>query len=190
VEDKAIVTTDNADNQTNLDLAQEQYRAGQAAFERGEYRQSVEYLEKAVNLAGRYSALGGEAQIWLVTAYQAKGEQAEAIALCEQLENHPNLKTRKEGRRLLYILKAPELKRRPEWMTEIPDLSGVSDANTSKNTLSAYPPPTARSARPKPKADPEPIDLSQVDTKDNGFIWVALGAIGLVVGALVWLSQQ
>lgn len=184
------MATENADDLKNLNLAQEQYQAGKIAFERGEYRQSVEYLEKAVNLAGRYSALGGEAQIWLVTAYQAKGQQAEAIALCEQLENHPDLKTRKEGRRLLYILKAPELKRRPEWLSQIPDLSGVSDANTNNNNLSAYPPPTARPARPKPKTDLEPIDLTQVNTKDNGFVWVALGAIGLIVGALFWFSQQ
>ncbi|MEP0910048.1 hypothetical protein NDI45_03820 [Leptolyngbya sp. GB1-A1] len=174
----------------NTELAREQYQAGQAAFERGEYRRSVEFLEKAVNLAGQNSTLGGESQIWLVTAYQANGQQTEAIALCEQLQNHPNLKTRKEGSRLLYILKAPELKRREEWMTKIPDLSGVADAEEPNKAMSAYPAPTARPARPQPQAELEPIDLSQVDTKDNGFIWVALGVIGLILGGLVWLSQH
>ncbi|WP_088894359.1 hypothetical protein [Leptolyngbya ohadii] len=174
----------------NTELAREQYQAGKLAFENGEYRRSVEFLEKAVNLAGRNSTLGGESQIWLVTAYQANGQPQEAIALCEQLQTHPNLKTRKEGSRLLYILKAPELKRREEWMTKIPDLSGVTDAEEGNKSRSAYPPPASRPARPKPQTDLEPIDLSQVNTKDNGFVWVALGAIGLILGGLVWLSQH
>ena len=34
----------------------------------------------------------------------------------------------------------------------------------------------------------EPIDLSQVNTQDNQFIWVALGVIFLIIGGLIWLS--
>ncbi|MGA9380278.1 MAG: hypothetical protein WBV73_16055, partial [Phormidium sp.] len=33
---------------------------------------------------------------------------------------------------------------------------------------------------------PEPVDLSQVNTKDNRFIWVALIAIVLILSGLVW----
>jgi tetratricopeptide (TPR) repeat protein len=170
----------------SLELAKTQYQAGKRAFERGEYRQSVEHLEKAVSLANPNTQLGGEMQTWLVTAYQAAGQSTEAIALCEQLGKHPDLKTRKQGNRLLYILKAPKLKTRPEWLTEIPDLTALNDAQG--NQLSTRYQPSAPT-RSKPKPEPEPIDLSQVNTKDNRFVGVALAAIVLMAGMLLWLSR-
>ncbi|NJO43488.1 MAG: hypothetical protein HC769_22700 [Cyanobacteria bacterium CRU_2_1] len=180
------MTVDNADN---LELAEIQYQAGKDAFERGRYRQSVECLEKAVNLVGRSSRLGGEMQIWLVNAYQATGQSLEAIALCEELGKHPDLKTRKQSRRILYILKAPKLKTRPEWLTQIPDLSSLDDADADNQiAVRSRKETSKRPVRPRPRPEPEPIDLSQVNTKDNGFIWVALVAIGLAIGGLIWLS--
>lgn len=187
------MTTDdrekNHSEQDDLELARELYQAGRNAFERGSYRQSVEYLEEAVPLAGQNSPLGGEAQIWLVNAYSAAGRLPEAIGLCEQLERHPNLKTRKQSRRLLYILKAPQLKRRQEWLTQIPDLSNLSDSGSDKIVAARYTPSTTKRP-PRPKAEPEleEIDLSQVNTKDNWFLWVALIGIALTIGGLVWFS--
>ncbi|NEQ28041.1 MAG: hypothetical protein F6K28_55440, partial [Microcoleus sp. SIO2G3] len=96
-------------NTENLQVAQTQYQAGKTAFERGDYRQSVQALEKAVSLVARNTRVGGEMQFWLVTAYQAAEQQQEAIALCEQLTRHPDLQTRQQAKRLLYILKAPRL---------------------------------------------------------------------------------
>lgn len=169
-----------------LELARTLFQAGTLAFERGEYRQSIESLEKAVNLAGALSALGGEAQIWLVNAYQAAGRSLEAIALCERLETHPNFKVRQQSRRLVYILKAPQLQRRPEWMSQIPDLSQIDEAG-AENQLSGRSVGTSPPPRPRP-SEPELIDLSQVNTKENGFIWLALVAIGLLLGGLFWFS--
>lgn len=171
----------------NLELGRAQYQSGKAAFERGDYRQSVQCLEKAVNLTNRNSRLGGEIQIWLVTAYEAAEQREEAIALCEQLTRHPDLDTRKQGSQLLYILRAPRLKTRPEWLTQIPDLAALETSD--RNTKGAYTPPTQRSARAK-SVEPnlDPIDLSQVNTKDNRFIGIALIAIALIVTYLLWLS--
>jgi len=115
------------ENQESLELAKVQYQAGKEAFERGRYRQSVQHLEKAVSLVFHNSPLGGEIQIWLVTAYEAAGQMTEAIELCEKVAKHPDLDTRKQGSRLLYILKAPRLRTRPEWLTQIPDLSQLDD---------------------------------------------------------------
>jgi tetratricopeptide (TPR) repeat protein len=188
------VTTDDREptnaEQDDLELARELYRMGQNAFERGSYRQSVECLERAVSLAGADSPLGGEVQIWLVNAYSAADRTAEAIGLCEQLERHPNFKTRKQSRRLLYILKAPQLKRRQEWLTQIPDLSNIGE-NSDFNKVAAarYTPSTqSRSPRPKPEPELEDIDLSQVNTQDNRFVWVALIGIALTIGGLLWFS--
>jgi tetratricopeptide (TPR) repeat protein len=172
------------------DLAPDFYQLGRAAFESGRYRESVVALEKAVSLSGPYSALGGDIQIWLVNAYQATGQTPEAIALCEKLGNHPNLRTRKQSRRLLYILKAPQLKRREEWLTKIPDLSNIDAAGRDNQIAPRFDaaPRRDRPARPRPETPQEEIDLSQVNTKDNGFLWIALLLIGVTIGGLVWLS--
>ena len=164
------------------EIAKKEYIAGVAAFERGQYREAVQYLEKASALVDRNSRFGGKALIWLVTAYEAAGQQAEAIALCEQIKKHPDAETSKQGKRLLYIMQAPQLKRPTEWLTQIPDLAAISD-NTSQARLSSSNLPRTP---PKPRSAPEPVDLSQVNTKDNQFIWVSLLIIGLIMGLLFW----
>lgn len=176
----------STDQTESLDLAKNQYQAGKQAFERGQYRESVAFLEKAVSLAGPNTRLGGEMQTWLVTAYQAAGQQTEAIALCEQLGKHPDFKTREQGKRLLYILKAPKLKTRPEWLTQIPDLKELGSEGSQ---LSKRYTPSPRPAPPKPSVIPEPVDLSQVNTQDNRFIVAALVLIALILGGLFWFSQ-
>lgn len=170
-------------NVTDLEVVRE-YQAGIKAFERGQYRSAVQHLEKASALVNRNSRTGGEVQIWLVTAYEAAGQISEAIALCEQLKRHSNLETSKQARQLLYILQAPQLKRPAEWLTQIPDLGTLPDNETRTRLGSA----TANSsAKPQQRPIPEPIDLSQVNTQDNRFIWVALIAIGLMLAGLFWL---
>lgn len=167
----------------SLELAKSRYQAGKINFENGKYREAVEELEKSSALLSRNSRLGGEVQIWLVTAYEAAGRNEEAINLCQQLQRHPFPETSKQAKRLLYILKAPKLQRPSEWMTEIPDLGAISD-NESKISVTAKP---RKSSRPAP-AEPELIDLSQVNTQDNRFIWVTLIVIVLTLSYLAWLS--
>lgn len=170
---------------SDLEIAKTEYQAGKAAFERGQYRESVQRLEKASALVSRNSRLGGEMQLWLVTAYEAAGQTNEAIALCEQLKRHPDPETSKQGRRLLYIMQAPQLKRPTEWLTQIPDLGSLSD-NDSQTRLGTR---NATPSSPKlQRPQPEPIDLSQVNTKDNRFIWVALTLLGLTLVGLFWFS--
>lgn len=175
-------------NSDNPDQLQAEYQAGQMAFERGDYRKSVNHLEKATALVNPNSALGGEVQTWLVTAYEAAGNRSAAIALCKELTRHPNLTTRKEGRRLLYILEAPKLKTRPEWLTQIPDLESLGDQNATASVKTAVPASKRKANAEKPKFQLESVDLSQVNTEDNRFIWVALIAILAMLGSLLWFS--
>lgn len=163
----------------SLEIATKEYQAGIAAFERGQYRESVDRLQKASALTTGNSRLGGKIQIWLVTAYEAAGQRTEAIALCEQLKQHPDSETSKQGKRLLYIMQAPQLKRPTEWMTQIPDLAAIAD-NESQVRIG--------SGNNKPKQPPQTefVDLSQVNTQDNRFIWVSLIAIGLTIIGLLW----
>jgi tetratricopeptide (TPR) repeat protein len=170
----------NSDNKEKFRI---EYQAGKAAFERGDYRDSVKHLEAACALMSRSSRLGGEAQIWLVTAYEATGQTAEAITLCEKVSRHPDPETQKQGKHLLYILKAPQLKRPAEWMTEIPDLGAIAESEPKdrRGTVAAK-------RKDKGQFELESIDLSQVNTKDNRFIWVALIVISLIVSGLIWFG--
>ncbi|HYW21422.1 MAG TPA: hypothetical protein VE956_19400 [Nodularia sp. (in: cyanobacteria)] len=167
----------------SLEIARSLYQAGKLNFENGKYREAVENLEKASALLSRNSRLGGEVEIWLVTAYEAADRTEEAIALCQQLQRHPFPETSKQAKQLLYILKAPKLQRPSEWMTQIPDLGTLSD-NDAKIRASGN---SAKSTRQAP-TEPELVDLSQVKTQDNRFIWVALIVIVLTLSYLAWLS--
>lgn len=168
----------------SLEIAKATYQSGKAAFEKGLYREAIEQLEKAIALLSRNSRLGGEVQIWLVTAYEAAGRTEEAIALCEQLKRHPHSETSKQARELHYILKAPRLQRPREWMTEIPDLNAIPD-NETKIRLAVN---NTKSSKKQMPPEREFVDLTQVNTRDNRFIWMALIVIGLTLGGLFWLS--
>lgn len=170
------------------DRAKTHYAQGQAAFERGSYREAVEHFEAAVTLAKAATPLGGEIQTWLVNAYSAVGKQQQAVALCQALARHPDLDTRKQGKNLLYILQAPQLQRPTNWMTEIPDLDAISEGGGKNLGTSAYGTATTSKLRSRPKPEDPPIDPSLINTKDNGFLWVALVGVALVLGGLLWLS--
>ena len=164
-----------------------EYQTGKDAFERGQYREAVQFLAKASQLVDRNSRLGGETLMWLVTAYQAAGQSSEAIALCRTLLRHPSIETRKQAKRLIYILEAPELKSRPEWLVSIPDLSTLDEGDSNIAQVSM----TATAKKPKSKSSESELpfeDLSQINTQDNGFEWVAMVAIALLVGGLLWFS--
>ncbi|GAB1540268.1 hypothetical protein NUACC21_29370 [Scytonema sp. NUACC21] len=167
----------------SLEIAKTRYQAGRVAFENGQYREAVEQLEKASALLAPNSRLAGEVKIWLVTAYEASGRSEEALALCEQLKHHPHLEISKQAREVHYILKAPRLQRPKEWMTEIPDLGAIPD-NESNIRFTA----NTKSSQKQVPPEPELVDLAKVNTKDNRFIWVALIALGLTLGGLVWIG--
>ncbi|HIK09640.1 MAG TPA: hypothetical protein IGS52_05130 [Oscillatoriaceae cyanobacterium M33_DOE_052] len=175
-------------NDSGQERLKSEYQAGRYAFERGQYRQAVQHLETASGLGDLGSRLGGEVRMWLVTAYEAVGEGNKAIALCQQLTKHPDLETRKQAKGLLGILEAPKLRSRPEWRVEIPDLASL-DEGAAANALATAPKTPRSSASKRSSAKPQPeIDLSQVNLKDNSFIWVALGLSGIILASLVWLS--
>jgi tetratricopeptide (TPR) repeat protein len=167
-------------------LAKIQYANGQAAFERGSYREAVECFEAALASAKAATPLGGEIQTWLVNAYSAVGRQQEAIALCQVLTRHPDLDTRKQGKNLLYILQAPQLERPTNWMTQIPDLDALSADGAKSLGTAAY--SVATKSTQRTKIEEPPIDPSEINRKDNGFLWVALVGVALVLGGVVWFN--
>jgi Tetratricopeptide repeat len=161
------------------------YEKGRLALESGNYRQAIYLLEAALAEVEPRSTLGGEVQIWLVTAYQAGGMMTEAIALCSQLARHPQLTVRQEGKRVLYILQAPDLQRKPEWVSEIPDLQDLEE-NVKGDRVAAR-----KRSRPLPVRKlppPPPIDPKDINTKDNGFLAILLVAGIAGILGLVWAA--
>lgn len=170
----------DADNQATF---QNQFQAGKEALEQGQYRLSIQYLEAASQLIALSSRLGGELQICLVTAYQAAERSQDARSLCQQLTKHPHPEIRKQGKRILYILEAPRLQRPKEWMTEIPNLENFAESDAQYRRGSG-----SRSAQIEKSSPTEPIDLSQLKTQDNHFIWIALLVVLLGLGGFLWLQ--
>ena len=126
--------------------------------------------------------LGADVQMLLITAYQAIGQRQEAITLCQELTNHPNMLIREKAKSVLYIINAPELQRPAEWMSEIPELSEQETAKPLYVT-------TKRKNTQKKKQEEIPeIDWSKVNTEDNQFIWFALGLAIITLGSLIWLT--
>lgn len=165
------------------------YTNGRQAFEHGCYRESVEWLLQAIALVNRNSRLGGEMQMWLVTAYQAAGQQQEATALCRKLQLHAHWDTRKQSKRLLYILEAPQLEKKAEWLTQIPDLSNVNEQDLKERLgVGSFTQPSGTPSVKSKVPDPDPVDWSQVDTKDSNLVWVALVLLLGVLGGLIWLG--
>lgn len=166
---------------SNLEQFQLKYQAGRELLDRGQYRLSVQNLEEAQTLINPASRLGGDVKMWLVTAYQGVGRIEDAIATCEELTQHPNLEIRQQSQRVLYILKAPKLKRPDAWMTKIP--SSTAESTETPRYIQAKP------SNKLPEKSPLKLeDASKINTKDNAFVWIALGLLVIILGGLVWLS--
>ncbi|MGB3402318.1 MAG: hypothetical protein WBA77_06470 [Microcoleaceae cyanobacterium] len=163
----------------------EAFVAGKVAFERGRYRQSLQCLEAAYQQVEKNSLLGGEVQVWLATAYQALGQQDQAIALCQKLTRHPQYQTRQQARRLLEILQAPPLNNNMEGLIEFPDTSQLEENSSQKFVGKSS---TSSPSKSTPSPSPPPLDLSEVNTQDNQFLWAALIVIGIMIGGLLFLA--
>lgn len=150
------------------------YAEGKEALERGKYKLSVEKLQEAIALLPDNTFADGEAKILLVTAYQAAGEIKEATALCRSLTAYPHPVISSQAKRILYIIEAPQLQRPKEWMSEIPDLSDATEAesvsfsnkSTKSESMTASEPNLADTIKEQP---------------DNRFVWAALGLILLII---------
>ncbi|NEO27784.1 MAG: outer membrane protein assembly factor BamD [Kamptonema sp. SIO4C4] len=161
---------------------QKNYQAGMVALERGQYRASIAYLEEAVGFVNPFSRKGGEVQLLLVSAYQAANDLEAARTLCEKLLRHPSPSTSQQAKNLLYIINAPVLKRPDEWMTKIPDLKPIDESSVMNRYATSK---SKKKRKPRPKPEPEVIDPSEINTKDNFF--VGLAVVLIVVGFLAFL---
>ncbi len=164
-------------------IIQAEFDRGKRAFEGGQYRLAIAALEAATARVNPLSVLGGEIQMFLVSAYEGAGDRQLAQTLCRTLTKHPDLSTRDLAKRLLYILEAPVLKTRPEWIVQIPDLSTTeADGDRLRGGSGS----TRRPPEPEPWI-PEPEDPSH--PRDDFFTTAALvGVVLLGFGTLIFWS--
>lgn len=167
----------------NREKFQEKYLAGKLALEQGQYRLSIEYLEAALELTAPNSRQGGEAQIWLTTAYQAANRLNEAISLGEKLLTHPSLRIREQAQRIVYIMKAPKLERPKEWMSEIPNLADTEQGRSRYVSAKKQTDKTPR------EIELEDLEPPPTETKDGQFTVFAFFMVILILGSLVWMSR-
>jgi len=145
------------------------YQEGLRAMESGRYREAVAALESArVNRPN-----DPQVKLWLVMAYEANQQRELARDLCRELTSHPDPQVRQESQRVLYILEAPQLQRRAEWLSEIPLMT---DESLSGVTL------RQRKSNPSLPAVVSPSVEPRVER--NHFIPVAL--VGSLLVLLLW----
>lgn len=170
------MTSSSASNETKP------YVLGQAAFERGQYREAIAYFEEALSLVSGDSRRGGEIQIWLVTAYDAAGRSDAALTLCRKLRNHTSYETRQQAKQLLYVLEAPKLQLKSEWLTQIPEIKDSGEVPRYRAAGQG----SQRSAPASPAWQTEPME--PIDPKESrGFLGLALGLSAAILG-IWWLS--
>ncbi|MCG9884587.1 MAG: hypothetical protein MH825_03235 [Cyanobacteria bacterium] len=164
--------------------SREAYLRGRDAFERGRYRDAIAQFDQARRGVMPNSPLGGEIQVWTVMTREALGDREVALEQCRALCKHPQLDTRKQAKRLLVILEAPQLARRPEWLTAIPDLSKLEDGSGDRFAASKIPPP-----KPKPPENPwlnPPPPPADAVTFDGRGLWLALAIAIALMG--IWAA--
>ena len=168
---------------------QKTFQLGQRAVESGQYRQAIVLLCQALAMAGDSTPQGGDIQLWLVTAYDAAGQRDQALTLCRTLTTHSCWTTRKQSKRILYILEAPKLTLHREWLTEIPDLTAVQGESQRGGITRDRP-----RAAPKPQGYKILPDLNegeddgQVGSSENGFIVFSMVASAFILLALFLLA--
>jgi hypothetical protein len=183
------VTTDFSPNEAQAKTCLQQ---GQRAFEAGQYQAAMAQFEQGKQWAESGTPLQGELRIWLVMSYEAIGDRDRALELCRLIGSHPDMETRKQAKRLLYILEAPKLRMNPEWLTEIPDLTEIAsnkkdNKDWGRPMVNLSPPKPPRVKPPEGYIIPEPTDPSKVIMGDDrSLLWALAGAIGVLLGLLIW----
>ncbi|KAI8467958.1 MAG: hypothetical protein J3K34DRAFT_428856 [Monoraphidium minutum] len=163
------------------------FEAGKAAYERGEYPESVASFEKAVEQSGRQTAAGGDALMWLALAYQAVGREQDCIDTYKWIEvNHPLPRVRKQAENLRYIMEAPKLEIGPDERVTIPLLNSQESWRRDARKTSFKPATGSETKKEESYWDRVDWDMKIPFVPDKWYyrvLWVAL-----IVGVTVYFN--
>jgi FimV-like protein len=92
------------------------------ALDSGEYCKVVSLLQPLQEKLSASNWEGAELRLWLATAYQGLGDQAQAVACCREVLMAGSSEQRRQAQAVLTIIEAPVLQRPKEWSIELPSL--------------------------------------------------------------------
>jgi tetratricopeptide (TPR) repeat protein len=161
---------------------QEIFQAGIFSFERGDYQGAIAQFQQALSQVNAKTQVGGEIQIWLANAYDATGNDTEAIALCRKLKAHSDRDVRKSANYVLGILSAPKLEQLKDAVSIIPSLQTLDLSNSpAKSAASSQAVVNLRRDQEFPLSDP---NNSRSRQQNSWFIWTTCAII--LAGLIVW----
>lgn len=150
----------------------------ESGFEQGSYNQVMDCIQLALQ---EYPA-SGALKVWQALTLEALGRSTEAIQVIRPLCRSPEREVADQARYLLRIWQAPRLRRHSEWLTEIPDLSQLADAEP-KSTFVAkrYSKPANTGSETKLSATAS----TDPNSADNRVTWILL-VIVITITTFVW----
>ena len=97
-------------------------KAAEAALDKGDYTLCIKIIDPFLSSHSGTTAIGAQLRLLQVTACMGKGDEHEAIDICQTLINNKEASIRQQAKQLLSILDAPCLPRPSNWSVEIPKI--------------------------------------------------------------------
>ena len=82
-------------------------KAAEAALDKGDYNFCIKIVDPLLIDFQAETSIGGHRRLLIVTAYIGKGDEQEAIDICQTLTNSKQANVRQQAKQLLSILDAP-----------------------------------------------------------------------------------
>ena len=106
-------------------------KAVEAALDKGHYNFCIKTIEPLLLDYQAETEIGGKLRLIIVTDYMGKGDEQEAINICQTLIHNKKESIRQQAKQLLSILDAPHLPRPSNWSVEIPKIEMESSLKSS-----------------------------------------------------------
>ena len=97
-------------------------KEAEAALDKGDYTFCIKIIDPLLISFSSETAIGSQLRLLKVTACMGKGDEQQAINICQLLVNNKEATVRQQAKQLLSILDAPSLPRPSNWSVEIPKI--------------------------------------------------------------------
>tara|TARA_Y100001968_G_scaffold212834_1_gene195928 strand:+ start:315 stop:1406 length:1092 start_codon:yes stop_codon:yes gene_type:complete len=109
-------------------------KTAEAALDKGDYSLCIKIIDPLLLSFSATTAIGAQIRLIKVTAYMGRGEEQEAINICQTLIENKDSSIRQQAKQLLSILDAPCLPRPSNWSVEIPKIEMETSLKSSFRT--------------------------------------------------------
>ncbi len=106
-------------------------KAAEAALEKGDYNCCIKIINPLLSTHSGETVTGAQLRLIKVTAHMGKGDEQQAIDICQLLINNKEATIRQQAKQLLSILDAPSLPRPSNWSVQIPKIEMEPSLKTS-----------------------------------------------------------